>query len=269
MSKVAQDLRLIENQALSPFYHRLVFQASGTLPPCKPGQFAELLVPPTGQVFLRRPFSIHDVDEQHSTISFLIKAVGTGTRKLCQISPGTVINTIYPLGKGFTLHHDKKVLLVGGGCGIAPLLFLSRKLHEQGNKVTTLLGGRERNDIIEVSDFQKYGNTLITTEDGSLGEPGYVTDHPGFRQIGDYDWTGTCGPEAMLRAVALHALNSGVPCEVSLENTMACGIGVCLCCVVDTAEGKRCVCTEGPVFNIHQLTGWDQPKETADSCPVI
>ncbi|HRY32763.1 MAG TPA: dihydroorotate dehydrogenase electron transfer subunit [Bacteroidales bacterium] len=269
MSKAIHDLVLRENVQLSPFYHRLDFTAPSPLPECEPGQFAELLVPPGPGVFLRRPFSIHAVDYKDNTISFLIKLVGEGTRRLAGILPGTVINTVYPLGRGFTMPEKGPVLLVGGGCGIAPLLFLSARLKAGGFRTDCLLGGRTEKDIIETADFERNGAVFITTEDGSLGEKGLVTAHSLFDRPLPYTMVYACGPEAMLRAVAMLAMKASVPCEVSLENTMACGVGVCLCCVVPTTEGNQCVCTEGPVFNINRLSGWDQAARIADSCPVI
>ena len=269
MSKVIHNLVLLENRQVSEYYHVLVFQAPEPLPTCYPGQFAELEVPPAQHVFLRRPFSIHDVNYAERTLQFLIKKVGEGTKKLGGMAVGTIVNAVYPLGKGFSLPSGKNAILIGGGCGIAPLKFLSKYLKEQGIVSHALLGGRVQNDIVEVEEFKKQGEVFITTEDGSSGVKGMVTDHPVFGKLSDYSMVYSCGPEAMLRAVALGADKQGVCCEVSLENTMACGIGVCLCCVVGTKEGNRCVCTDGPVFNIHDLKGWDRPKEVAETCPVI
>ncbi|MHC1708055.1 MAG: dihydroorotate dehydrogenase electron transfer subunit [Bacteroidales bacterium] len=269
MSKVIHDLLLLENRPVSQYYRVLVFQAPEPLPQCFPGQFAEMEVPPAQHVYLRRPFSIHDVDYQNNTIQFLIKIVGEGTKKLGSLAAGTVVNTVYPLGKGFSLPQGKNALLIGGGCGIAPLKFLAKHLTRKGFIPVSLLGGRGSEDIVEVDEFEKQGEVFITTEDGSSGVKGFVTDHPVFGKLQDYAVIYSCGPEAMLRAVALGAQKQGVPCEVSLENSMACGIGVCLCCVVDTRQGNRCVCTDGPVFNIHDLKGWDKPKEIADTCPIL
>jgi dihydroorotate dehydrogenase electron transfer subunit len=269
MSKVIHDLLLLENKQLSQYYRVLVFKAPGPLPQCYPGQFAELEVPSAAHVFLRRPFSIHDIDYDNNTLQFLIKIVGEGTRKLGSLVPGTIVNTVYPLGKGFSLPSDKKALLIGGGCGIAPLKFLAKRLKSKGFEPHSLLGGRTEADIVEIDDFENEGSVFITTEDGSRGTKGLVTDHPVFKDLDTYSMIYSCGPEAMLRAVALGAQLHQVPCEVSLENSMACGIGVCLCCVVDTRQGHRCVCTEGPVFNSLELKGWDQPESIAENCPVV
>lgn len=269
MSKVIHDLILLDNHQVSSSYRVLVFKAPEPIPQCYPGQFAELEVPPTKHVFLRRPFSIHNVDYENNTIQFLIKIVGEGTLKLGNLPVGSVVNAMYPLGKGFTLPGGNNALLIGGGCGIAPLKFLAKHLNYNSIESHSLLGGRSSSDVVEIQEFEKQGKVYITTEDGSNGIKGMVTDHPLFRNLSDFSMIYACGPEPMLRAVAMEAYKSGVPCEVSLENTMACGIGVCLCCVVDTKQGNRCVCTEGPVFNINDLKGWDRPKEVSDTCPIL
>ncbi|MCX6270328.1 MAG: dihydroorotate dehydrogenase electron transfer subunit [Bacteroidetes bacterium] len=269
MSKVIHDLIILENRQPGPEYHVLVCKAPETLPVCYPGQFAEVAVPSSTHAFLRRPFSIHNVDYQNNTISFLIKMVGQGTRTLGQLPTGTVLNAIYPLGKGFSLNQAEPVLLVGGGCGIAPLLFLAKTLKLNGYTVHCLLGGRSADDLVEIPEFRETAEVYLTTEDGTQGEKGFVTQHSIFRELAGFTRVFACGPEGMLRAVALASRAAGVSCEVSLENNMACGIGACLCCVVETRKGNRCVCTEGPVFNVLDLKGWESPQEVADNCPVI
>jgi dihydroorotate dehydrogenase electron transfer subunit len=122
-----------------------------------------------------------------------------------------------------------------------------------GCKPVFLLGARSRDDLLQLDDFRRQGDVYITTEDGSLGEQGYVTQHTVLSSR-RFDQICTCGPKPMMMAVAQYAAARGIACEVSLENTMACGIGACLCCVEKTIEGHVCVCTEGPVFNINQLT---------------
>jgi dihydroorotate dehydrogenase electron transfer subunit len=116
-----------------------------------------------------------------------------------------------------------------------------------------LFGARNAEGIHLLEEFKKLGTVEIITDDGSLGEKGLITAHSIFNRIGEYDKIFVCGPEPMMKAVARKASEAGLECEVSLENTMACGIGACLCCVTDTKEGHKCVCTEGPVFNSNQL----------------
>jgi dihydroorotate dehydrogenase electron transfer subunit len=159
------------------------------------------------------------------------------------------------LGKGFTFpDKSDKVLLVGGGSGVAPMLFLAKESGLARSNVSLLLGARTNHDHINVDNYGQYGELFFTTEDGSLGEKGFVTQHFIFQNnIKNFDKIYACGPDAMMKAIAKEAKKANVFCEVSLENLMACGFGVCLCCIEPTIKGNLCVCTEGPVFNIKDL----------------
>jgi dihydroorotate dehydrogenase electron transfer subunit len=126
-------------------------------------------------------------------------------------------------------------------------------LRERGYKPDFLLGVKAEEDVLQINEFLKFGNFHISTEDGSAGEKGLVTDHS-ILQSTDWDFIYTCGPKPMMIAVAKYAREKGIPCELSLENSMACGIGACLCCVENTTRGNVCACIEGPVMNINQLT---------------
>ncbi|KAA6330435.1 Dihydroorotate dehydrogenase B (NAD(+)) electron transfer subunit, partial [termite gut metagenome] len=134
------------------------------------------------------------------------------------------------------------------GAGMAPMLFLGKQLSEAGYKPTFLLGMRNKKDLFLLDKFALYGHVYTTTEDGSHGEKGYVTQHSLLNRL-HFDRIYTCGPKPMMKAVSEYAKTNDIFCEVSLENTMACGIGACLCCVENTTEGHLCVCKEGPVFN--------------------
>lgn len=217
------------------------------------GNFAEIRIDNTSDVFLRRPLSIYSIDYDQNTIGFFIKILGKGTKLLSKLESGDNVNIIYPLGNSFTIPKKKKCIIIGGGSGIAPLILLGKKQKEMGNEVTFLLGGRTLNDIHITEEFEQYGKVLITTEDGSLGEKGRVTDHSAFQNIQEFSHIFTCGPDAMMKAIGKIAQANNIECEVSLENTMACGIGACLVCVTETTTGNRCVCTEGPVFNVNEL----------------
>jgi len=255
MRKSVQNLKVISNLRLNDDHYLLQLQAPDQLENIIPGQFANILVDHQQSVFLRRPFSIHTVDYKTNSIYILIKEVGDGTRTLVQTSPDSYLSVIFPLGNGFTLTSDKgKVLLVGGGCGVAPLLFLSQILSKDFNDLSILLGARSVSDLVEMDQYIKYGKLFTTTEDGTHGEKGFVTDHSIFSDSRkQFAKIYCCGPEPMMKAVAAKARSNSVFCEVSLENTMACGFGVCLCCVTETTQGHKCVCTDGPVFNINQL----------------
>ena len=251
--KSITDFIVLRNERLGNYYFRLTLQHPGVLPPIEVGQFVEVEVRNCREVMLRRPISIHDVDKEHNQLSLLIQIVGKGTRRLAELKEGEVLNMVYPLGHGFSL-AGQRPLLVGGGAGIAPLLYLAKCYKARGVEPTVLLGGRTRELIPVREDFEPFGKVFYATEDGSLGEKGLVTQHSRFD--GDYDYICTCGPTPMMRAVGRYALQKGIDCEVSLENMMACGIGACLCCVCNTDEGHKCVCKEGPVFNVKKLTQW-------------
>ncbi|MDH8700684.1 dihydroorotate dehydrogenase electron transfer subunit [Dysgonomonadaceae bacterium PH5-43] len=258
MKKNIADWTIIEN-SLQNNNHCLMkvkLENNGTLPTILPGQFVQIKVDNVEDVFLRRPISVHFVDYKNNELWLLIQLVGKGTNKLAEYKVGDKINIVYPLGNGFTIPESsepKKLLLIGGGVGIAPLLYLGATLKEKGFKPVFLLGARSGKDLTQLEEFKKYGEVLITTEDGSLGEKGFVTNHSSLL-CGDADFIYTCGPKPMMVSVARYAKEYNIDCEVSLENHMACGIGACLCCVEKTTKGNTCVCTEGPVFNINKLT---------------
>ena len=254
MRKFILDLKVTENVSLSANYSLIKMTSESTLPEMQPGQFAELRVDNSPTTFLRRPISINNVDREKNEVWFLIQRVGDGTKRLCDIALGDIINVILPLGNGFSSPQNKKdqILLIGGGVGTAPMLYLGKQLLENGYTPIFLLGARTSNDLLQLDEFAKYGKVHITTEDGSCGEKGYVTQHSILNDI-TFKQIYTCGTKAMMQEVAKYAKNKNINCEVSLENTMACGVGACLCCVENTDEGHLCVCTDGPVFNINKL----------------
>jgi len=259
--KVIHDCTVVENRPLNDAHFLLVLRAPDALPAIQPGQFAEVRVDDSPHTFLRRPLSIHDVDYEKNTLTLLVQRKGEGTRRLSLLTQGALLNLVYPLGNHFTLVENQDVLLVGGGCGVAPLLFLARKLHEKGNRVTTLMGARSSDGIMEREKFEALGSVEITTEDGSDGTRGFVIHHRLWRsQPFVFQKIYTCGPDPMMRAVGRLAKIHGTSCEVSLEQTMACGLGACLVCVVKTDHGHVCTCTDGPVFDINELTEWLEQK---------
>lgn len=254
MKKYILDLVVSENIQLNDNYVLLKMTAPTELPDVLPGQFAELEVEGSSKTFLRRPISINFIDKDNNEVWFLIQLVGDGTRHLAAVKRGQTINVILPLGNSFTMPENasERLLLVGGGVGTAPMLFLGEQLSKKGFTPNFLLGARSQNDLLQLNEFTQYGNVFTTTEDGSMGEKGYVTQHS-LLSTQTFNKIYTCGPKPMMMAVAKYAKTNNIECEVSLENTMACGFGVCLCCVENTTEGHICVCKEGPVFNIKKL----------------
>lgn len=251
------DLKVTANLSLQPNYTLLKLSSEELLPDMLPGQFVEVRVDGSPTTFLRRPISINFVDKASNELWLLIQLIGDGTRAMAKLAIGETVNVMLPLGNSFTIPEDKcdnkNLLLVGGGVGTAPMLYLGACLKAAGFNPSFLLGARSGADLLQLEDFAKYGEVHTTTEDGSSGEKGYVTNHSILSKI-RFDRIYTCGPKPMMMAVAKYARDEKIMCEVSLENTMACGVGACLCCVEKTTEGHVCVCTEGPVFNIEKLT---------------
>ena len=255
IKKRLEDFKIIENNKLNEEFFILKLQSYNKIPKIMPGQFAQVRVDDSPTTFLRRPFSIYNADYKDNIIELLIKIVGDGTRRLYEMTVGENLNMIYPLGNSFSKPSGPKVLLVGGGTGVAPMLILGKHLKDEWNvNPKFLLGYRSDKLIIEKHRFEELGSVYITTEDGTDGIKGFVTQHPVLKNKNGFDLIYTCGPEIMMRAVAKKAHESGSHCEVSLENLMGCGIGACLCCIVDTKDkGNVNTCTEGPIFNSERL----------------
>ncbi len=253
MKKYILDLKVRAVERLSPKHVLLRLTDDKPLPEMLPGQFVEVRVDGSSTTFLRRPISINFVDKEQNELWLMVAMIGDGTRQLGLLKPGDTLNCVLPLGNTFSMpaSPDEKVLLVGGGVGVAPMLCLGASLWAMGCKPTFLLGGRQEKDLLELDLFNKYGRVCVTTEDGSAGEKGFVTNHSVLNE--HFDRISTCGPTPMMKAVARYAKEKGITCEVSLENMMACGLGACLCCVEKTTEGNLCVCKDGPVFNINRL----------------
>lgn len=267
MKKYILDLTVCSIEQLSPKHVLLRLTHDQMLPPMQPGQFVEVRVDGSPSTFLRRPISINYVDKERNELWLMVAMIGDGTRQLGRLKVGDTLNCVLPLGNTFTMpaNQEEKVLLVGGGVGMAPMLYMGAVIHAQGFQPTFLLGGRTAQDLLELDIFNRYGRVFITTEDGSRGEQGFVTNHSVLSE--HFDRICTCGPKPMMMAVTRYAYERGIECEVSLENMMACGLGACLCCVEKVkAEGQEvhesnhsslttnvCVCKEGPVFNVKRL----------------
>ena len=265
MKKYIEDFAVVDNRSLTDrlFLMKLTPADGRPIEACRPGQFVEVRVDDEPKVFLRRPISIHRVDREKNEMWLLVQKNGNGTRRMSTLKSGDTLNLVYPLGNGYTLPESpSSVLLIGGGVGIAPLLETGHALRESGFKVTYLLGVRTAADLVEADRYGAVGELLVTTEDGSTlpgldCQKGFVTNHTALREDA-FDAIRVCGPGPMMKAVVKVVSQwkrNARPhyCEVSLENKMACGIGVCLCCVEDTREGHKCVCADGPVFDIKDL----------------
>ena len=253
MKKFLIDFKIIKNERLSDSYSLFVLEPiNGELPEMLPGQFVQVEVPNSKSTYLRRPISINYVDYVNNQLWLLVRKAGEGTASLMKLAENNIVNLMLPLGNGFTIFPGETMLLIGGGVGVAPLLYLGKKAKEAGANVKFLLGARTENDLLELEKFETVGDVFVSTENGGKGEKGFVTQHSVLNS-GSFSRIACCGPMPMMKAVAKIAKEKSIECEVSLENVMACGLGACLCCVEDTVEGNVCVCKEGPVFNIKRL----------------
>ena len=238
----------------------LTIEAGEIADTATPGQFCmvEVRSAHSRDPLLRRPLSIHRV-VRGKKIAFLYRNVGRGTRLLSRYSPGERLHVLGPLGHGFQMPSGHPAILVGGGLGSAPLLFLAEELPRD-SRVTVILGAHTGKELLSVDQFTALGHrVLLTTEDGSLGRQGLVTDvlsevlshGPDSRPC-----IFSCGPWPMMKAVYAMAHKRGLSCQVSLEARMACGIGLCLGCAVPCRDGRGYlhVCTEGPIFNAEEVS---------------
>lgn len=253
MKKYILDLKVVSVKQIHARYVLIRLTDDNPLPEMLPGQFVEVRVDGSPSTFLRRPISINFVDRTNNELWLLVATVGEGTKALARLQAGDSLNCVLPLGNGFTpAKTGEKVLLIGGGVGVAPLLYMGAEMRRAGIEPTFLLGARTAQDLLMTDIFNRYGRVYVTTEDGSEGEKGFVTNHSILEQE-QFDRISTCGPTPMMKAVARLAKAKGIACEVSLENLMACGLGACLCCVEKTTEGNVCVCKDGPVFDVQRL----------------
>ncbi|RLB73266.1 MAG: dihydroorotate dehydrogenase electron transfer subunit [Deltaproteobacteria bacterium] len=261
---------VLSNQEISPGYFRMKILAPGYSNASHPGQFVMFRVQRSLPPLLRRPFGIFrvgfmpaDCDNMAAKefIEIIYKVVGSGTEIMQGLHQGDPVELLGPLGTGFDCGDAAgEKILVGGGIGLVPLYSLAEQLV-QTSRVRLLMGGRTRDDIITVTEFERLGvETYVSTEDGSLGEEGLVT-RVLERKLDKYPDASVfaCGPMPMIEAVQKICLRYEVPLQVSLEALMACGVGACLSCVVK-GEGHSesephylCTCTSGPVFAAEKL----------------
>lgn len=214
----------------------------------QPGQFVSVKI--SDEFTLRRPFGIASASE--GIVKIFYRVVGEGTKILSQKKVGESLNILGALGNGFDTGIYGKILLVGGGMGLAPLLSAAEKLES----ADVLIGGKNKAEaIFWYKEFRpKVKNFFVTTDDGSLGRKGFVTDLlTSVLETEDYSAVFTCGPEIMMQQVACEAMARDLICQVSFERRMACGLGACLSCSIDTANGRKKVCKDGPVFNAEEV----------------
>lgn len=263
---------ILDNSEVSPGYWRMRMTAPPEISYARPGQFVMVRVNPSIDPLIRRPFGLFDVGIHEPTytggvaqpyLEILYRVVGKGTSMLSDLHETDLLDIIAPLGSGFDPGPSgEEKLIVGGGVGLAPLYLLAKELVKD-SPVRLFAGGRTRDDILCITEFERLGvECYVATEDGSIGECGLVTQVLEAR-LGSSAWGGgrifACGPHGMLKALAAIGKRNNVPCQVSLEGYMACGMGACLGCVCEGAGHSaktpdyRCVCTDGPVFDASEI----------------
>lgn len=271
-------VKISSQQEVASGYFHLVFNSPEISAQARPGQFIHLRLDYGNDPLLRRPFSIHRVPFSANglapgdKVEILYRVVGKGTTLLSRKVAGGYLDVLGPLGKGFAWGAQMRTaILVAGGIGIAPLLFLAESILCQWKtlkelpsrlrrrKIVLLIGARTRIEILAVKEFQILGAEVkVITEDGSYGEKGIVTELLS-EELFESNWPQltkifACGPREMLAEVANISFGHGIPCEVSLEENMACGLGICLGCVCAGAGGRYLqVCREGPVFSAEEI----------------
>lgn len=254
-----QTFTIEQNSELCSGIYMMTIGAGQTLPDIRCGQFINVEIPSRQDTLLKRPFAIYDFDRGKGLISFCYKVVGKGTEHLSKAVAGQTLRAAYPLGNGFKIEQNhKRIILIGGGVGIFPLYSVF-KTHPD-RRYFSILGFKERCQVILKAEFEeKSKELLLCTEDGSLGETGFVTDS--LKRNLDRikpDLILSCGPKPMFKALK-DALKDypDIPVQISLEERMACGIGACLVCACAVREGGKSVnkrvCSDGPVFSLDEV----------------
>lgn len=247
MKKIFES-EIKSNVEVAPTIFKLEVDAPELSALAMPGQFAQIKLP-SPEFTLRRPLGIASTI---NGIKMFYRVVGKGTKFLSTLKAGTILDILAPLGNGFTMTAQSKVLLVGGGMGIAPLLSVAEKIRE----AEVLIGGRNKDEVIfwikEFVHLPAVDIIFVTTDDGSYhyGRKGYIADYlPEILSADKYSAVYTCGPDVMMFGTALEAIANGLHCEICFERRMACGMGACMSCSIETVNGRKKVCKDGPVFD--------------------
>jgi len=252
-----QEFQVLSNRQITDNYYHLQLKCDKGFEIAMPGQFVMIRLSKNYYPLLRRPFSIHNLFENDNgdrCLELLYKVIGKGTFALSEFQVNQKIDVLGPIGNGFCLKESvNKALLISGGIGVAPMLFLAKCLLNNGTQCHVINGGRTINDVLCTDIFQSLGvATHIYSDDGSVGTKAFVTDHLElFIKNQHPDIIYACGPNVMLSKVSLVAKQMNVPCQVSLESHMACGMGACLGCAVPSDDSHKSyfhVCVDGPVF---------------------
>ncbi len=250
--------RVISNKQLFGSLYLMELACPSVAANIMPGQFVHMEIPDLQASVLRRPFSIFDRDEDAGVVEILYQVVGAGTRAMSAWEPGMRCRMIGCVGRSWEAPFDtKRALLVGGGVGAAPLNLFCQELIDNDVDVDVILGAQTEGALVCRKRYQDAcgKEPLCSTDDGSFGREGFATVlieealAEAERSGKPYDFAAVCGPEPLMRAASTMLLEAGVRCQVSMERRMACGVGACLSCVVETTEGRKRACVDGPIFD--------------------
>ena len=267
---INEHVKLISNEQLGPRIYMMRLEAPQLASALLPGQFVHMKIPGMDDHILRRPFSIYAWDRAEGWIDILYQVVGFGSDHMTTLVPGfetasAPIELIGPIGQSWMGSVDaqavKHALLVGGGVGAPPVYMLASELLAAGVEVDVVLGAATKDALVCRDRFAELlgHEPLCATDDGTYGRAGFCTSlvHERLEECAQsdspIDFIATCGPTPLMKIVASEAAAFGAACEVSMEKRMACGIGACLSCVVDTVDGKKRACVDGPVFNASKV----------------
>ncbi|MBN2848462.1 MAG: dihydroorotate dehydrogenase electron transfer subunit [Coriobacteriia bacterium] len=267
---LVERVAVLGNERVAEGVGLVTFEAPRIAAGVQPGQFVHLRIAEGADFILRRPFSVFRAGA--GRVEILYQVVGRGTRVLAGAEPGSVMDAIGPLGCGWRIPEGvAHALLVAGGLGAAPMGMLADELARRGVAVTLAQGAPTAARLLARELFESVcRRTAYATDDGTEGACGFVTTlTPELIAVDRPDVIYACGPEPMQRIVAAQAAEAGVPCQVSLERLMACGVGACLSCVVSTVHGRKRACVDGPVFDAAEVL-WEpaeDPEADGDTAP--
>ncbi|MBI4359561.1 MAG: dihydroorotate dehydrogenase electron transfer subunit [Candidatus Jacksonbacteria bacterium] len=242
---------------LSENYFSLELECLEIARDARPGQF--IMIECKGKAFLKRPMGLSSADPKNGVIEFIYQVCGAGTRALHERNLGETLELIGPLGNSFWIEKNARVLgLVAGGTGIGPLLMLAKSLHETSPSVEIIgfIGGKNAGIVCGINKMMECAREVrVTTDDGSVGAKGFVTDALiEFLKINTLDSIIACGPTPMMKKTAEVARERKIPCQVSLEEHMACGFGACMGCPFETNDGEyEMICSKGPIFDANKI----------------
>ncbi len=257
MTKYVVDAKVVGQRMLNAVTKQIDLIAPQIAAEAVPGQFVNVQVSRRTAPLLRRPLGVAGVDREHGVITLIYRIIGEATKILADVCSGDVISVVGPLGHGFD-RSAKHPLLIGGGTGLAPLLYLAETMAAEGIKPDVIMGGRTADDLFWKDLYLDLVERMgLTTDDGSLGTKGTVmAELPLVLQRIHYDCVYVCGPAPMMKAVSAAVLEKGIKCQVSLEKYMACGLGACLSCSCQGIGKRIKVCQDGPVFWAEEVAEW-------------